>query len=113
MPIQVTNDPGDVVHLFPALYSNQNEDWTLIWLSTRTGIPRVYELALGQLEQYPDAALENSSLPPGYSHRVAPTPTPGIDLGVWVQGPDGQQDISYRFFERSDPRSGVDRIVGY
>ena len=37
-------------------------------------------------------------LPPGYSHRIAATTTPGIYLGVWVQGPEGAQDIYYRFF---------------
>jgi hypothetical protein len=39
-------------------------------------------------------------LPEGYSHRVAATSTPGVYLGVWVQGPEGAQDIYYRFFRR-------------
>jgi len=43
---------------------------------------------------------ERGELPDGYSHSIVPTATPGVCLGVWVQGPEGSQDIYYRFFER-------------
>jgi hypothetical protein len=31
---------------------------------------------------------------------VAETSTAGVFLGVWVQGPEDEQEIYYRFFER-------------
>lgn len=37
---------------------------------------------------------------PGYSPRLAPTPTPGIYWGVWVGGADPTQQIRYRFLAR-------------
>jgi hypothetical protein len=43
---------------------------------------------------------ENTSLPAGYSHKVAATSTPGVYLAAWVQGPEGSQDVYYRFFRR-------------
>jgi len=36
----------------------------------------------------------------GYSPRVAPTPTAGIDWAVWVDGADPLQQIKYRFLQR-------------
>ena len=95
---KITNDAGNIVHLFPTLYSNLDAQWSLVWLSTRLGPPRVFELGLDAAANYPQALLENTALPPGYSHRIAPTPTAGVYIGVWVQGPDGAQDIYYRFF---------------
>ncbi len=98
-PLQVTNDVGNVVHLFPSIYST-GSDQRILWLSTRGGPARPYELPLAKVGQYPAEAVEVAILPDGYSHRVAPTPTPGVYLGVWVQGPEGTQDVFYRFFER-------------
>jgi hypothetical protein len=98
-PAQITNDAGDVVHVFPALYANLDGDWTLVWLSTRTGTPLVYEVPLGAITSYPQGVVVNPLLPAGYSHRIAATPRAGVFLGVWVQGPDGAQDVYYRFFE--------------
>ena len=69
-------------------------------MSTRLGSPRVFELPLANANQYPVGLVENTLLPGGYSHRIAPTSTPGVYLGVWVQGPDGSQDIYYRFFRK-------------
>jgi len=96
-PMKVTNDSGEIVHLFPALFSSLDGDWSLLWLSTRSGAPRVYQLPVASLDQYPGAITEVGALPEGYSHRVTETPTPGIYLGVWVQGPEGMQDIYFRF----------------
>jgi len=97
-PMKITNDTGDVVHLFPQLFTNLDGDWGLLWLSTRfAAMPLVYAMALTNLDDYP-TALVQIALPGGYSHRVTATPTPGIFLGVWVQGPEGQQDIYFRFF---------------
>lgn len=99
-PVKITNDAGNVVHLYPALYADQQQQWSVLWLSTRTGPPQVFELSLSQLAAYPLAATANGSLPEGYSHRIAPTTVPGLYIAVWVQGPEGAQDIYYRFFKR-------------
>jgi hypothetical protein len=72
----------------------------LLWLSTRSGSPQAFETPLANLGQYPTGVVANGSLPAGYSHRIAPTPIAGTYIGVWVQGPDGSQDIYYRIFER-------------
>jgi hypothetical protein len=60
----------------------------------------VFELPVASAASYPDAAVENTILGAGYSHRIAPTPVAGRYLGVWVQGPDGAQDVYYRVFAR-------------
>lgn len=95
----ITNDAGPVVNVFPEIYRRQNGAWTIAWLSTRLGPAKVFELPLANVNMYPTGIRENASLPPGYSHRIAPTPTPGVYLGAWVQGPEGSQEIYYRFFE--------------
>jgi hypothetical protein len=59
----------------------------------------VFELPLGNAAAYPSGLLPRD-LPNGYSHKIAPTSTPGVYLAVWVQGPDGAQDIYYRFFRK-------------
>jgi hypothetical protein len=97
-PMKITNDAGNVVHLFAQIFSTLDGDDSLLWLSTRTGAPRPYRLPLDELSAYPGAIVEVSALSDGYSHRVVATSTPGIYLGVWVQGPDGEQDVYYRFF---------------
>jgi hypothetical protein len=98
-PMKITNDAGSVVHLFPQIFSSLDGDWGLLWLSTRiAAMPLVYAMALTNLDDYPTALVQIASLPGGYSHRIVETPTPGIWLGAWVQGPEGEQDIYYRFF---------------
>lgn len=96
-PLQVTNDAGNVVHLFPQIFL-RGSTWKLLWLSNRDGAPKVYELPLADADQYPARAVENTSLPGGYSHRIVATSTDGIFLGAWVQGPIGTEDVYYRFF---------------
>lgn len=99
-PVQVTHEPGNVVNLFPGLFRSPGGPWSLIWLSTRLGDPKVFELPLASLKQYPQAVVEDTFLPAGYSHRLAPTSPARVYLGVWVQGPEGAQDIYYRFFQK-------------
>jgi hypothetical protein len=98
-PSRITNEAGNVVNLFPAIYPKLDE-WSLIWLSTRTGQPVVLELPLANAGAYPLGLVKNKRLRAGYSHRIAPTPAPGIYIGVWVEGPEGAQDIFYRLFKR-------------
>jgi hypothetical protein len=99
-PAKLTTDAGSVVNLFPELYRSQDNVWRVLWLSTRTGSPQTFEVPVASLGQYPAGVTSNASLPPGYSHRVAPTPVAGTYIGVWVQGAEGSQDIYYRLFER-------------
>ena len=97
-PTRVTNDAGNVVNLFPTMFAGFDDRWAALWLSTRAGDPRVFELPLASVGSA--GGSENGSLPPGYSHKVAATPTPGVYLAAWVQGPEGSQDVYYRFFRR-------------
>jgi len=99
-PAKFSTDAGNVVHLFPALYAALDNTWRLLWLSTRSGPAQAFETPLASLGQYPIGVIANASLPAGYSHRIAPTPVAGTYIGVWVQGPEGAQDIYYRFFDR-------------
>jgi hypothetical protein len=99
-PSRITTDVGQVVNLFPGLYARDDGAWSLLWLSTRLGDPRVFELPVANLTLFPLGLAENTSLPPGYSHRITSTATPGVYLAVWTQGPEGAQDIHYRFFRR-------------
>ncbi len=98
-PFPITNDSGNVVHLFPALYEKNANNWSLVWLSTRTtATPAVYELPFSQIDSYPSGITALTVLGDGYSHKIAETPTPGIYIGAWVQGADTALDIYYRIF---------------
>lgn len=99
-PNRLTAEPGNVVNLFPKLYMDEDGAWYHLWLSTRSGAARPFEWAVGVMAPYPDGVRELGELPDGYSHVIAATATPGVYLGAWVQGPEGGQDIYYRFFER-------------
>lgn len=95
----ITNDSGNVVHLFPAMYEKNASNWSLAWLSTRIGgTPAVYEIPLSQIDSYPSEATTDNMLGDGYSHKIAETPTPGIYIGAWVHGADTALDIYYRIF---------------
>ncbi|HET9317376.1 MAG TPA: hypothetical protein VFQ51_17425, partial [Vicinamibacteria bacterium] len=82
----------------PMLFAGLDERWSTMWLSTRAGDPRVFDVPIGSVGSSP--GTQNTELPAGYSHRVAPTSTPGVYLAAWVQGPEGSQDVHYRFFRR-------------
>ena len=97
-PQAITNDAGAVVNVFPGLYRRGGGEWRIAWLSTRSGAASVWELPLAGASAYPAGVIANPSLPPGYSHRISPTPAPGAYLAAWVQGPEGAQDIYYRVY---------------
>lgn len=101
-PTMVTHETSNVVNLFPALFSSFDGIWSMLWLSTRLGSPEAFELPVSQAAMFPTGLVENQMLPAGYSHRVSRTPTRGVYLGVWVQGPDGARDVYYRFFSRPE-----------
>ena len=99
-PQRITNEAGTVVNLFPELYQDLQGQWSILWLSTREGSPGVFELPLANSDRYPQGIVRNTLVPAGYSHRIVATSRPGVYLGVWVQGPEGAQDIYYRFFRK-------------
>ena len=99
-PSRITNTAGNVANLFPGLFASLEGEWFLVWLSTRPGEPKVFELPLADVVQYPLGLIKNKKLRAGYSHRSAPTSTSGVFIGVWVEGPEGAQDIYYRFFRK-------------
>ena len=96
----LTYDLNPTQHVFPAFYRRSNDEWRLIWTTTRSGSPQVVELPLLQFLGYPNALIVNNHVnAAGYSHRVTRTPVDDLYFGAWVQGPDGAQDIYYRFYE--------------
>jgi hypothetical protein len=99
-PTAITNDAGSVVNLFPGLYANPDGDWALVWLSTRLGTPKVFELPLSDFDQPPLGLGDFAGLPAGYSHRIVTTPSQNVYLAVWTDGPAGAHDVYYRFFKR-------------
>jgi hypothetical protein len=98
--VKVTTETGNVVNLFPSMYEALDNSWRMVWLSTRDGPPHAFETPVASLAQYPVGVTVQGVLPDGYSYRIAPTPVAGTYIGVWVQGPDGAQDIYYRVFAR-------------
>jgi hypothetical protein len=95
--LNVTREAADAVNLFATLVSNSFGEWSMLWLSTRFG-QRVVQTPLALRSVYPEGARDAADLDAGgYSHRMAPTSTPGICLAAWVAGPDGAQDVYYRF----------------
>lgn len=99
-PVRATTEAGRVVNLFPGIYSTESDGARLNWLSTRQGGPELFEQATTRLGQYPNGVDRIGDVGAGYSHRIVWTGSPGVYLAVWVSGPDGAQEISYRFFER-------------
>jgi hypothetical protein len=92
-----------VAHALPALYAGHGGAWSLIWITTRFGLPAVVELALSDFANYPAALVTNNLMGEGYSHRVAATPTAGVFLGAWVQSAgadDTLLDVYYRVFAK-------------
>jgi hypothetical protein len=95
----LTFDAGNVQHVFPALYQRSNHEWRLLWTTTRSGSPQVVELPLPQIFSYPNGLIVNNHVGAGYSHHLTRTPVNDLYFGAWVNGPDGAQDIYYRFYE--------------
>lgn len=87
-------------NLFPQLYRRHGGAWYLLWLSTRSGQPRSYELPVSSLGSSLDGLVENTLLPAGYSHRLTATTRPGEYLAAWVQGSGTALDIYFRLITR-------------
>ena len=98
-PVRVTTD-GTGQNLFPQVYQQHSGAWTLQWLSTKSGAPKLYEMPLSGVAAYPTGVLENPLLPAGYSHRITRTAVANQYLAAWVQGATGVQDIYVRLITR-------------
>ena len=99
-PQKITTHTGNVANLFPQLFARHDGAWAILWLSTRSGSARQYEMPLSRVSDFPAGIQQNTFLPDGYSHRQTATTTPGEYLAAWVQGADGVQDIYYRYIKR-------------
>jgi hypothetical protein len=97
-PVRVTSDQRGQ-NLFPQLYQRHDGTWSLLWLSTRTGTPTMYEIPAASAATFPIGLTVNSLLPPGYSHRMAMTPVAGEYLAAWVQGPKNVEDVYFRLIK--------------
>ena len=72
----------------------------MIWISVATG-------GAGGAVETPLTSLTTPPVPnpifEGYSPHVAPTPTPGVFLGAWVEeipNMPNKKDVYYRFFAK-------------
>jgi len=96
-PRAVTDDDeAGAVDVFPALFADHAGAWSLLWVTTAiepTG--SVIDLPVDGAYPTDRAAVPAMT---GYSPRIAPTPTPGVFLGVWVEGEVGAQNIRARLF---------------
>ena len=99
-PHAVTTDTGSVVNLFPGLYLEAGSRWRVNWLSTRSGDPVLYDRRVSEGGGASGGAALVEGAGNGYSHRVVWTGSGRVHLGVWVAGPEGSQDLEYRFFRR-------------
>jgi len=99
-PVKVTNDAGNVVNLYAALYQTFDQQWRMLWLTNRKGSTQAVALPVSGAASFPNGLLEDVLPGAGYSHRVAQTSTPGLYIGVWVAGAEGSQDIYWRLFRK-------------
>ena len=97
-PVIVTSDQRGQ-NLFPQLYQRHGGAWSLLWLSTRTGTPTMYEIPAASSGAFPTGLTINTLLPAGYSHRLATTPVAGEYLAAWVQGPKDVEEVYVRLIK--------------
>lgn len=100
-PQRVTDDdPATFTDVFPGAYPDLSGKWSMLWISTKTGAAATHVMPLDAVASYPASAAVNPVFE-GYSPRAAPTPTPGVFLGVWVEADpvdQNKKDVYYRFF---------------
>jgi hypothetical protein len=88
------------VNLFPGLYLEGGSRWRVNWLSTRAGSPLLYDARVTGAGGTSGGTSRVDGAGAGYSHRIVWTGEGRVHLGVWVVGPEGSQDLEYRFFRR-------------
>jgi hypothetical protein len=92
-PVAASGPSPTRTDVFPWLYSDQaGSAWSVLWVNE----DGVVTLPVGG--SFP-ADLRTLDIP-GYSPRLAPTLTPGVDWAVWIQGAEPNQQIRYRFLAR-------------
>ena len=85
------------VALFPTLYADHAGRWFVAWLGAAATGSGVVELPLDAIGSGTPAPLPI----PGYSPRVVATPTPGVFVAAWVEGPPNDRDIHVRVFAKN------------
>ena len=93
-PPRVVSGPSPAkTDVLPWLYPDHSgASWSVVWVN-EDGVVTVPIDGT-----YPaDAAILDIA---GYSPRILPTPTPGIDWAVWVAGSDPLQQIRYSLLSR-------------
>lgn len=97
---RITTDPPNTVNVFPEIYATQSGADAIVWLSAGPSETVVKETPLASALAYPLDVILYVGLPAGYSHRIAPTSVTGRYVAVWVQGPEGSQDLYFTIVNR-------------
>lgn len=94
-PRDVTARDPETISLSPTLYADHGGDWHLAWMAGGAAGTSVVEVPIDSLDAVP------APLPmDGYSPKLVATPTSGVYLGAWVEGPVDDRDIAVRVFAR-------------
>lgn len=101
-PDDITQSMSDAISTFPSLYRDHAGVMQLVYLQATAGGQSVVERPL---VAGPGALLVPLPLA-GYSPKVVATPTPGVFLGAYVGGPDGQREVYVQVFDRSGAPGG-------
>jgi hypothetical protein len=97
----ITSDAADTTaDTLASLYRDHAGAFSVIWISAPAGTN-------GGAVEAPLASLASPPVPnpafEGYSPHAAPTPTPGVFLGAWVEqvsSDPNHKDVFYRFFSK-------------
>ena len=93
-PLSIASGPSPTkTDVLPWLYPDSSGSaWSVLWLNeggvVTLPVDGAFPRDLGTLDI------------PGYSPRLAPSPTSGIDWAVWVGGAAPLQQIQYRYLSR-------------
>lgn len=98
-PVQVTTHQGNVANLCPQLLQRHDGAWALLWLSTRNGSPRQYELLLSRFAQFPAGLVETR-----FCHRATRTEwsRPQRRANTWRPGCKARAERRMSTFGTSD-----------
>jgi hypothetical protein len=91
--VDVTSRVPDEVSVFPTLFADHAGAWHVAWMAADATGSGVVEVAL-EMPAAPATALPIT----GYSPKLVATPTSGVYLAAWVEGPPGERDIVVRVF---------------